>query len=80
MSCRIRNVIYDLPLKQFSSECTWQNYLIGDVANVLGGGTPDTNVMDYWEPPKYHGPHRQTLPVRQATIFVQLNVEFQQQD
>jgi len=27
----------------------WQKFCIGDIADVVGGGTPDTNVKDYWD-------------------------------
>ncbi len=52
MTARARDVIYDLPLKQFGAECPWPIRTLGEVADVLGGGTPDTNVVELWEPPE----------------------------
>lgn len=43
-------VIYDLPLKQFGADCPWPIRNISEAADVLGGGTPDTNVVELWEP------------------------------
>lgn len=52
MTARPRDVIYQLPLKQFNGECPWPVHTIGQLAEVLGGGTPDTDVIEYWEPPE----------------------------
>lgn len=52
MIARPRDVIYELPLKQFETDCPWAIYTIGQLAEVLGGGTPDTDVIEYWEPPE----------------------------
>ncbi len=50
MSARQRDIIYDLPLKQFDESCPWSTSSIGQLADVLGGGTPDTGVIELWEP------------------------------
>lgn len=50
MTARPRNVIYELPLKQFGADCPWAVHSIGQLADVLGGGTPDTGVIEFWEP------------------------------
>ncbi len=52
MTARPRDVIYELPLKQFDANCAWAIHSIGQLADVLGGGTPDTGVIDFWEPPE----------------------------
>ena len=50
MSARQPDIIYTLPLKQFDESCPWGISSIGQVADVLGGGTPDTGVVELWEP------------------------------
>lgn len=52
MTARPRDVIYELPLKQFDADCPWAVHSIGQLADVLGGGTPDTGVIEFWEPPE----------------------------
>ncbi len=52
MTARPRDVIYKLPLKQFDADCPWAVHNIGQLAEVLGGGTPDTDVIEFWEPPE----------------------------
>lgn len=52
MTARPRDVIYELPLKQFDASCPWPAQSIGQLAEVLGGGTPDTDVIEFWEPPE----------------------------
>ncbi len=27
----------------------WEQRKLGDVANIVGGGTPNTNKVDYWD-------------------------------
>lgn len=50
MTVNAPDVIYDLPLKQFGADCPWPIRNISEAADVLGGGTPDTNVIEFWEP------------------------------
>ncbi len=45
-----KEVIYKLPLTQFPEDCDWPVQSLATTANVLGGGTPDTGVAEYWEP------------------------------
>jgi type I restriction enzyme S subunit len=52
MTARPRDVIYELPLKQFDADCPWAIHSICQLADVLGGGTPDTGVIEFWEPPE----------------------------
>lgn len=52
MTVRVRDVIYDLPLQQFTPDCPWRPLSIGDATEVLGGGTPDTDVIELWDPPE----------------------------
>ena len=52
MTVLVREGIHDLPLQQFTPDCPWQIRLIGDVADVLGGGTPDTDLVEFWDPPE----------------------------
>jgi type I restriction enzyme S subunit len=42
--------IYKLPLTQFPDDCDWPGLSLATTAEVLGGGTPDTGVVEYWEP------------------------------
>ena len=37
-----------LMFKLFTPKDKWLKLSIGDVAHVIGGGTPDTNIEDYW--------------------------------
>src|SRR5437899_3241234 len=43
-------IIYDLPLQEWRRETGWAIKSIGEVASVVGGGTPDTEVPEYWSP------------------------------
>lgn len=43
-------VIYKLPIKQFPPDCDWPMQPLAKTADILGGGTPDTGVTEYWEP------------------------------
>lgn len=43
-------IIYDLPLQEWRRETGWAIKSIDDVASVVGGGTPDTEVPEYWSP------------------------------
>ena len=52
MTGRRKDVIYELPLKQFTNHCPWSIRTVGQLADVLGGGTPDTDVVEYWDPPE----------------------------
>lgn len=45
-----KEVIYKLPLTQFPKDCDWPVQSLATTADVLGGGTPDTGVVEYWEP------------------------------
>lgn len=45
-----KQVIYKLPLAQFSSDSNWAIQSLANTANILGGGTPDTSVPEYWSP------------------------------
>jgi len=47
-------IIYDLALQEMSPETNWDIKTINDIAQVVGGGTPDTNVNEYWNPPDIH--------------------------
>ena len=38
-----------LMLKLFAPKDGWAKTYIGDIASVVGGGTPDTNKKDYWD-------------------------------
>ncbi|CAI82369.1 restriction endonuclease subunit S [Dehalococcoides mccartyi] len=43
-------IIYDLPLLSYAASCKWPVKTVGDIAKVIGGGTPDTGVPQYWNP------------------------------
>lgn len=45
-----KEVIYKLPLLQFQDDCGWPVQSLASVADILGGGTPDTGIAEYWEP------------------------------
>lgn len=45
-------VIYKLPLTLFGTDCDWAIKPLAATADVLGGGTPDTGVDEYWQPPE----------------------------
>lgn len=46
-------MIYDLPVKSSARPPDWVVKHVKEVANVVGGGTPDTGVARYWNPPQY---------------------------
>ncbi len=50
MSHPMQDVIYKLPLSQFFHSCEWPTDTLAKAVNVLGGGTPDTDIADYWHP------------------------------
>lgn len=50
MTTSRKEVIYKLPLTQFPEDCDWPVQPLATTADVLGGGTPDTGVVEYWEP------------------------------
>lgn len=43
-------IIYDLPLRSCKTNDDWEIKTIGELADVMGGGTPDTGVDAYWNP------------------------------
>ena len=43
-------IIYDLPLLAYAPGCQWPVRTVGEIAQVLGGGTPDTDVPQFWNP------------------------------
>jgi type I restriction enzyme, S subunit len=45
-----KEVIYKLPLTEFPGDCDWPIQSLATTADILGGGTPDTGVAEYWEP------------------------------
>lgn len=45
-----KEVIYKLPLAQYPDDCEWPVQSLAITADILGGGTPDTGVVEYWEP------------------------------
>ncbi len=45
-------IIYDLPLLSCKPVNGWAIRTIGEIAEVIGGGTPDTAVDEYWNPPE----------------------------
>jgi type I restriction enzyme S subunit len=50
MTVSANGFIYDLPQKSCRADCPWPIRRIAEAAEVLGGGTPDTNVIEFWEP------------------------------
>jgi|SRR5579884_258218 len=42
--------IYDLPLQDWNPSTSWEIKSVADIASVVGGGTPDTDVPEYWFP------------------------------
>lgn len=44
-------MIYDLPVEKSAKPQDWKIETIAGIADVVGGGTPDTNVPEYWSPP-----------------------------
>ena len=53
MSQARNEVIYKLPLSQFYPDCEWPVQTLSTAARILGGGTPDTGTVEYWEPPEF---------------------------
>lgn len=47
-------IIYDLPLQELNREIGWEVKTIRDIADVVGGGTPDTGRPEYWNPGEVH--------------------------
>jgi len=47
---RTKEIIYDLPLSLFEQSCTWEETTLGEIVTILGGGTPDTETPDFWNP------------------------------
>jgi type I restriction enzyme S subunit len=47
-------IIYDLALQDANLATGWEIKTIHDIAQVVGGGTPDTNVAEFWNPPAIH--------------------------
>jgi type I restriction enzyme, S subunit len=45
-------MIYDLLVEYSARPDSWSVVAIDDLADVVGGGTPDTNVPGYWNPPE----------------------------
>lgn len=37
----------EIRFKGFTNE--WEKHKLGDLANIVGGGTPNTNISEYWE-------------------------------
>jgi type I restriction enzyme S subunit len=46
-------VIYDLPVESSARPSDWVIKPVKELADVVGGGTPDTGVAEYWSPPQY---------------------------
>lgn len=44
-------LIYDLPKTKAVHSDEWEEKRLGDLADVVGGGTPDTGIYIYWNPP-----------------------------
>ena len=45
-------MIYDLLVDRSAKPRDWRVVAIRDLADVFGGGTPDTDVPAYWNPPE----------------------------
>ncbi len=45
-------MIYDLPLERSARPVDWSVVTLRQLADVIGGGTPDTGVDEYWNPPE----------------------------
>ena len=50
MQSRQNYIIYDLPLLSCKTVAGWTKTTIGEIADVVGGGTPDTGVDAFWQP------------------------------
>jgi type I restriction enzyme S subunit len=46
-------VIYSLPVESSARPSDWVIKPVKELADVVGGGTPDTGVTEYWNPPEY---------------------------
>jgi type I restriction enzyme S subunit len=44
-------MIYDLAVERSARPMDWTVETLADLADVVGGGTPETGVPDYWNPP-----------------------------
>lgn len=44
-------MIYDLPVESSAQPPGWSTASIKELADLVGGGTPDTGTADYWDPP-----------------------------
>lgn len=44
-------ILYDLPKVMATPNMHWEGMPLGSLADVIGGGTPDTGVNEYWNPP-----------------------------
>lgn len=45
-------MIYDLPVETSARPADWQVQPLSALANVVGGGTPDTSIVTFWNPPE----------------------------
>jgi type I restriction enzyme S subunit len=45
-------VIYELPVESSARPADWIVQSLAQLADVVGGGTPDTSVPKYWNPPE----------------------------
>lgn len=45
-------MIYDLPLEKSARPTDWILQSLDQLADVAGGGTPETGVAEYWHPPE----------------------------
>lgn len=50
MNNKRNEVIYNLPLLQFNPECQWPVRRLTEAAEIIGGGTPDTGIDEFWNP------------------------------
>jgi type I restriction enzyme S subunit len=46
-------VIYNLPVETSARPSDWVIKPLKELADVVGGGTPDTGVAEYWNPPEH---------------------------
>jgi type I restriction enzyme S subunit len=45
-------MIYDLPIERSARPADWIIQTLEQLAHVVGGGTPDTSIPEYWNPPE----------------------------
>lgn len=45
-------MIYDLAVDRCTKPADWSIEPLDAIADVVGGGTPDTNIPEYWNPPE----------------------------